>query len=254
MNYNLIGSGNTAWFFASKLSAAGHRCLGIYSRNKQTATELAREINTTVYEGLNELTDGADACIIGISDHAIANIASQLSFKETVLLHTAGSVDMSALGDAATHKGVIWPIYSILKQKLPEHRNIPTVFEASSDKARETISGICQTFTNILNEATAEQRRWLHLSAVLSNNFTNHLMTVAESVCKAQGIPFSMLIPILQQTFERVQSASPHDVQTGPARRHDDITIRKHMDMLQSHSDWQTIYQAITSSIENMYR
>jgi hypothetical protein len=161
---------------------------------------------------------------------------------------------MSALGEVAAHKGVIWPIYSILKQKLPEHRNIPTVFEASSETAKNTINNICQTFTNILNEATAEQRRWLHLSAVLSNNFTNHLMTVAESVCKAHGIPFSMLIPILQQTFERVQSASPYDVQTGPARRHDDITIRKHMDMLQTHSDWQTIYQAITSSIENMYK
>ncbi|WP_276134219.1 Rossmann-like and DUF2520 domain-containing protein [Polluticoccus soli] len=254
MNYNLIGSGNTAWFFANKLSAAGHKCLGVYSRNKQTATELANEIQATVYDSLNDINDSADVCIIAISDHAIADIASSLSFRETVLLHTAGSVDISALGNAAIHQGVIWPIYSILKHKLPEHRNIPTVFEASSDKAKEIISGICQTFTNILNEATAEQRRWLHLSAVLSNNFTNHLMTVAESVCKAQGIPFSMLVPILQQTFERVQSASPYDVQTGPARRHDDITIRKHMDMLQAHSDWQTIYQAVTSSIENMYK
>jgi hypothetical protein len=128
------------------------------------------------------------------------------------------------------------------------------VYEASTDKAKTTIAAICQTFTNILNQASAEQRRWLHLSAVLSNNFTNHLMAIAEQVCKVQGIPFPMLVPILQQTFERIHSASPFDVQTGPAKRGDDVTIRKHMDMLQSHPEWQTIYQAVTSSIENMYR
>lgn len=253
MNFNLIGSGNTAWFFAQKLCAAGHTCKGIYSRNRETATELAQELNSPIYQSFEEIKDDADVCIIAISDHAIQEISKQLSFRDTVLLHTAGSVDMDVLSDAAKYIGVIWPVYSIIKYKLPEHRHIPCVYEASTEKAKEVILSIGQTFTNILNEASAGQRRWLHMSAVLSNNFTNHLMAIAEQICKNQQVPFSMLVPILQQTFERVASASPFDVQTGPARRGDDATIRKHMDMLQSHPEWQAIYQSITSSIEKMY-
>jgi predicted short-subunit dehydrogenase-like oxidoreductase (DUF2520 family) len=253
MNFNLIGSGNTASFFAQKLSAAGHTCIGIYSRNEETAGELALEVRSKVYQSLSEIKDGADVCIVAISDNAIKDISKQLSFRDTVLLHTAGSVDMDVLSTAAKYIGVIWPVYSIVKYKLPDHRHIPCVYEASTEKAREAIMAIGQTFTNILNEASADQRRWLHLSAVLSNNFTNHLMGIAEQICKNQQIPFSMLIPILQQTFERVASASPYEVQTGPARRGDDAIIRKHMDMLQSHPEWQNLYQSITSSIEKMY-
>lgn len=254
MTFNIIGSGNTAWFFATRLTASGHHCSGIYSRNRETAQELATAVHSKVYTQLSDIKDGDDCCIIAIADHAIEGIAARLAFKKTVLVHTAGAVIADILDVATADYGVIWPVYSIIKTSLPEHRNIPCVCEASTPKALRVITELASSITDIVQATSPEQRKWLHLSAVLGNNFANHLMAIAEKICITQHIPFDILRPILQQTCERIASASPYQQQTGPARRGDLITIRNHMDMLRPYPELQELYSTLTESIENMYR
>jgi predicted short-subunit dehydrogenase-like oxidoreductase (DUF2520 family) len=254
MNFNIIGTGNTAWFMAKRLKAAGHTCVGIYGRNPASANALADAINCPVYNSIADIHDEADCCIIAISDHAIESIVVQLSFQNTVLVHTAGSVMADVLSVATADYGVLWPIYSILKDDLPQHRNIPTVWEGSTPKAKQVIEELGNCISDMVFYADSEQRRWLHLSAVIGNNFTNHLLTICEEICTEKQMPFPLLFPIIIQTLERVTANSPMLLQTGPARRGDTVVLQKHMEMLESHADWQLIYDAISNSIKNMYK
>lgn len=253
MVYSIIGTGNIAWLLATQLQAAGHTCAGIYSRNADAAHSLAEMVKTRAYSSIQDIQDNTDCCIIAVADHAIGEIASQLRFSNTTLIHTAGAVDTDILSSAAIHYGVLWPVYSIVKGNLPAHRNIPVVFEASTVHAGNLIQEVVHCFSDNPLMLENDKRKWLHLTAVISNNFTNHLFAVCEEICSENNIPFSALKPIIQQTTERLSHNSPAQLQTGPAKRGDNTIIAHHLDMLQQHPEWVQFYKAISASIEKMY-
>ncbi len=220
MTFTIIGTGNIAWFLAKRLTTAGHQCIGIYGRDSAATIELAEWIQAKPYNSLSGINDGeVDICFLAVSDHAITNVASKLFFEKTLLVHTAGAVDMDVLSGAAKDYAVLWPVYSILKAALPGHRNIPCAWQASTPKAQRYIISIAHAITDVIFEAKDEQRKWLHLSAVFCNNFINHMMAIGEQACASQQLDLDMLRPIIEQTFERGQKTSPYLLQTGPARR-----------------------------------
>ncbi|MDR3681809.1 MAG: DUF2520 domain-containing protein [Flavipsychrobacter sp.] len=255
MTFSIIGTGNMAWFLAKRLTTAGHQCIGIYGRDKAATIELAEWIQAKSYSNIADIYDGEiDVCLLSISDHAIETVAPGLHFKKTVLIHTAGSVDLDLLSKSAVDYAVLWPVYSVVKNNLPNHRNIPCAWQASTPKAQRYVLSLAHGITDVIFEAKDEQRKWLHLSAVVCNNFVNHLMAIGEQTCHDQQLDFNILHPIIAQTFERLQKTSPFLLQTGPAKRGDSITIARHMKLLDNNTDWQRVYSAITTSIENMYR
>src|SRR5690606_68572 len=157
-----------------------------------------------------------------------------------VVIHTAGAVSLDAI--TQSDKAVLWTVYSINKNNLPYHRNIPVICEYNSKKAQQIVMKLANVLSDIVQEENRQPRKWLHLCAVIGNNFTNHLMAVCEKICAEQQLSFSLLQPILQQTFERLQTVSPMASQTGPAIRNDTVTIEKHLQLLKQHPHWQKVY------------
>ena len=254
MTYSIIGTGNMAWFLVKRLKTAGHLCDGIWGRNAITAKALAAEMNVNSYKNINAITDGeVDICFVTVPDHEIGKAVSKLSFEKTVLAHTAGSADLEVLQEHAKDCAMLWPIYSISKNSIPDHRNIPAAWEASTARAKRYITTMGHSITDNLFEAGIEKRKWLHLSAVIGNNFINHMVAICEDICKEQDLSFDTLQPILQQPFDRLQNHKAKMVQTGPAMRHDEEVIERQIALLESHPDWQELYKAVSSSIENMY-
>jgi predicted short-subunit dehydrogenase-like oxidoreductase (DUF2520 family) len=90
----------------------------------------------------------------------------------------------------------------------------------------------------------------LHVAAVMVNNFTNHLYKLAEDYCKNEGLDFRQLIPLIEETAERLKTISPADAQTGPAIRHDAPTIEKHLIILEKYPHLKEIYKIMTESIQ----
>ncbi len=251
MTFSIIGTGNIAWFFGQRLVAGRHHCVGVYGRNTREAEELAQALIADKHGAISDVADDdADICLIAVSDTAIGDVAGKLSFEHTMLIHTAGAVGLDSIQKAAKDCAVLWPVYSILKSNMPDHRNIPCAWEGSTKKAESYVQSVGHAITDVLFEAKYEQRKWLHLSAVLSNNFINHLMAVCEQVCAENDLPFSTLTPIIEQTFDRIKHASPKKLQTGPAVRRDTTTIAAHENLLNAHPKWQKMYEAITASIQ----
>ena len=250
MTFTIIGTGNIAWFIGNRLVAARHHCNGVFGRNDVQVKKLAEALLCNKHGNLAAARDTeADVCFIAVSDDAIAEVVSKLSYQKTVLVHTAGAISLDILKNASADAAVLWPVYSIAASSIPQHRNIPMAWEASSAKAEKYALSLAHALTDVLFEAKYEQRRWLHLSAVISNNFVNHLMAISERICQENNIPFSALLPVIDQTFARFRQASPSVVQTGPAIRGDHETITEQTSLLSTHPEWQAVYQAITNSI-----
>ena len=253
MTYSIVGSGHVAWYLGTRLQQAGHNCAGVYSRNAEHAALLAAALHTTTYDQLSSIADNHDICIIAVSDSAIAEIAQLLKLNTTIAMHTAGAVPITDISNHIPNAGVAWPIYSILKNDIPQHKQVPIAWEATDEPTATVITTLLKDISDQLISTTLQQRQWMHLVAVFSNNFTNHLMAIGEQICKEQGLPFSAFAPILQQTFERSLTGSPYDLQTGPAKRGDHSTLQKHLQLLHMHPEWKRLYEDMSTSIEKMY-
>jgi predicted short-subunit dehydrogenase-like oxidoreductase (DUF2520 family) len=252
MTFTIIGTGNMAWFIGNRLVAARHHCNGVFGRNDAAVHQLAEALLCSKFGNLKAARETeADVCFLAVADGAVEEVASKLAFNKTVLVHTSGAVSLGAISKAAEDTAVLWPVYSITRINAPTHRNIPTAWEASTPKAEKYTLALAHAITDVLFAADFDQRKWLHLSAVISNNFTNHLMAISEQICTEYNLPFSALEPIIEQTFTRLRQSSPSQVQTGPAARQDTATINEQVALLAGHPNWQAIYSAITASIQS---
>lgn len=249
MTYALIGSGNMAWLVASRMFAAGHTCVGVWGRNAAAVDSLCEAFSLLRIDSLKDFNDGPDACIVAVADSAIAEVVKPLSMRSTVLIHTAGSVSIDILTAHSKAAGVVWPVYSIRKAALPQHRAFSALIEANNREAWQVVRGVAKAICDTPYEATSAQRQWMHLAAVMGNNFVNHLLSTATDICAVQGLPISLLHPLLEQTIAGARTQHPALLQTGPARRHDAATITKHLAMLEAHPEWKDLYTTFTKAI-----
>ena len=250
MDIVIIGSGNVAAVLGRKFREAGHHIVQIYSRNAAGASELAYEWDTesTNYKSL--ITPNAELYVIAVPDDAIGEVITDLRFPGKVIVHTAASVPMDMLKPVSDHFGVIYPLQSLRKEMsyIPE---IPVFFEGNDEKAKKTLGKLAESISGgQLKIANGDERLKLHVAAVVVSNFTNHLYALAEDYCRKESVDFRQLIPLIEETAKRVREVSPSQSQTGPAIRHDEETIKKHLEMLQSHPQLKELYTLMTKSIQ----
>jgi len=250
MTFAILGTGHTAAFLLHRLSGAGHSCVGIWGRNATATAALAREAVVPILQAPGDVPDGTDLCFLAIADRAIADVAATLRFRQTVLVHCAGSVAASALAAGAEEYGVLWPLYSIRRESLPMHTGFPCAWEAVGRRARRAIPAVAEGISNAPFEASTEQRALLHLAAVMGPNFINHLLGVCGAIVRGAGFSPAVLQPIIQQTVERAATVpDPRTLQTGPAHRADEATMAFHQGLLRDHPTWAAVYTAVSASI-----
>ena len=252
MDIVIIGSGNVAAILGRKFIAAGHKIIQIMSRNASAASELAYEWDTESANYTTLINKNADVYIIAVTDTALEELVSNLKLPGKVVAHTAGSVSKEILKNVTAHYGVFYPLQSLRKEvtRLPD---IPLFFEGNDKIATTTLQKLAQSISFKKPVAAgAEDRLKLHVAAVIVNNFTNHLYVLAEKYCQKEGIDFHQLIPLIEETVERLKTSSPAETMTGPAIRNDQETIRKHLELLNEYPPIQNIYQLLTESIQQM--
>lgn len=88
----------------------------------------------------------------------------------------------------------------------------------------------------------------LHLAAVFACNFSNAMFDIGNKILEKNNIDWDFIIPLLEETVNKVKSISPEKAQTGPAKRGDVDLIQTHLESLKG-SGFEKIYQEITAYI-----
>ena len=73
-----------------------------------------------------------------------------------------------------------------------------------------------------------------------------------KKICTNNDIPFSILEPIIKNTINQALINDPKIVQTGPANRGDNKTLKIHNELINDLND-KKLYDLITKSIQNSY-
>lgn len=248
MEIVIIGTGNTATILGRKLRAAGHRIVQVYGRDTNAASTLAYELDTESTNYWNIVNRDADLYILAVSDIAVEEVLSELNLPDKTIVHTAASVSKNVLKSATQHFGVFYPLQS-LKKEMRHLPDIPVIIDASDPATLKDLEELALSMSDKVIEAGDEVRMKLHLAAVFCNNFVNHLYALAETYCNKEGIDFSLLYPLIEETAARLKEISPSESQTGPAFRDDKATIEKHLGLLKDYPHLRKVYGFLTDSI-----
>lgn len=253
MNIAIIGSGNVAHFFALRLKAAGIKPLQILSPNADHARALAEKVETSYATELDELDERAVICLLAVKDDVLRQLPASDSWRGKLLIHTAGSVSLSDLERLSDRVACIWPLYSLSKELLPAHRDIPLVLNSRNEQDLHVVKKLAHTLSDRLYFLDDAQKKQAHLAAVFANNFSNHMFALARRIAEEHAIPFDLLLPLIENTAAKLHSATPEQNQTGPAIRHDEQTMAAHLQLLQHHPSRAALYRIISASIQTLH-
>jgi predicted short-subunit dehydrogenase-like oxidoreductase (DUF2520 family) len=253
MDIVIIGAGNVAHCFGHLLKLHGHQILQVISRKKENAVELAESLHSTGTDDLLDINMEADLYLMAVSDAAIPELNDELRLGRRFVVHTAGAVPLDAIKKISLNTGVIYPLQS-LRKEVRNYPAIPLLLEAANDEVMRRIKPVAQSISSDIQEVSSHQRLQLHLAAVLCNNFTNHLIARARRYCEMEGLDFTLLQPIIKETFDRLEKFPPEAVQTGPAVRNDETTMSRHRALLENEEYLKLIYQVMSDSIYDFHR
>lgn len=246
----IIGAGNVGIHLARILSESVAE-LYICSENSKLS-DLTRSFSANMLSNIEDLPDDLDVYIISKRDQDIENVATKLVLKNGLLLHTSGSVDMAVFEKFALY-GVLYPFQSFRKEKDLLNKDFPVFIEANNSESEQFLLNFAKLISPLVLKATLNERRKLHLAGVLSSNFVNYLFTAAYEQVHDLYEPNKVLLPLMKETVERLASGNPHDYQTGPAVRNDNISIQKHIELLEKNADLKDLYVLISSIIKKRY-
>lgn len=250
MNIVILGSGNAAAVLGRKFKAAGHTILQIYSRNTSTASHLAYEWDSESTNYISTISKDGDVYIVAVNDEAIGEVVADLKLPGKVVAHTAASVPADILKKVTDHYGVFYPLQS-LRSETTALPDIPVYYDGHDTVAKNRLRALADSISmGKVREAGDQARLKLHVAAVVVSNFVNHMYTLAADYCKKEGIEFSQLLPLVEETAHRIQDIQPGESQTGPAIRHDSATIQKHLEILKDHPRLRNMYILLTESIQ----
>ena len=267
MNYKIVflGSGNLATHLSLALKAAGEEIIQIFSRTQENAQALADKLHCASCTSINDIRTDADVYIFSVKDDALPSLIEQLAVKFSgslstgeggvpIFLHTAGSVPMSVFPETMHYElctmnyGVLYPMQTFSKDRSVNFREIPCFIEASDNNTLGAIKTLASKISDHVLEMSSEKRRKLHLAAVFACNMTNHCYRLAEKVLEEEGIDFSLYLPLIQETANKVKELSPRQAQTGPMVRYDKKIMDAQIALINDERTRQ-IYRLMADSI-----
>lgn len=245
----LIGSGNVASNLGKALKKSGHHIIQVWSKTLANAQELANTLDCEAISDINKVSADADAYIFSVKDDALLEMLKAFPLKDKVLLHTAGSISIDVLKPFSAYYGVFYPLQTFSKQKEVDFREVPILLESSCDKVGELTTELAHSLSTKVIQASSEQRKYLHIAAVFSCNFVNHLYAVAEGVLVDNGLSLDLIRPLIQETADKAMLHSPKEVQTGPAVRRDMKIVNSHLELLDSDPEIKALYASLSEGI-----
>ena len=232
MNIVIIGQGNVATNLDYAFRKKGVACQMVSSR-----------------EGLDQLPP-ANVYIYSVKDEALVEVVARVKGKEKALhLHTSGTMPITVFGADKPHAGIFYPFQTFSKARVIEDfSTVPVFFEARGIDDISAVYSLALTITSHVYEASQQDRERLHVAGVFTNNFTNLMYTMAAELLKSTHIPFSALLPLIDETAAKIHSMAPRDAQTGPARRGDENVMNHHMQLL--NEEQRDIYRLLSDAIK----
>jgi predicted short-subunit dehydrogenase-like oxidoreductase (DUF2520 family) len=243
MKVVIIGYGNVGW----------HLSRFIKSNFDQLVIVTNNPISTDNFTFQADLPQDADLYIITRQERFVAETSLNIKNHNSVVVHTSGTLPADVLNNHS-HYGVLYPFQTFRKRVPLSITNINFAIETNDLFTLNTLKYFCDSIHQNYVIVNNEQRLAMHITGVLSSNFSNFLYTIAFNIFDKYHLPYDVIKPLIRETTERINHYHPSEVQTGPAVRNDIEIINKHIEFLKNiSSDASDIYEVLTNAIIKYY-
>ncbi len=253
MKIGLIGLGNAGSQLARVLHRKHLGLVAIFSRDYDKVSQTGKRKRIFYTNDLADFPKDLDLYILAVPDDVIGEVAATLSHlvEGGRVVHISGSQPSTVLAPYFERHGVFYPLQTMTKGRRIKFQDVPILITTPDDELRQDLLDLAHKISNHVHIISDEERAWLHIAAVIVNNFTNHLYALAEKITDARDLPFDLLRPLILETAQKVQKLDPQKAQTGPAARGDQETIDRHLQKLENYPDILKVYQVLSDSLRN---
>jgi len=252
-NISFAGAGKVAEALCKELFHAGFIIDIVASETELNGRTLSESCNA-IWSSDLIFPDSTKIIIVAVPDHRLKSVLETLKCAPgTLVVHTAGSFGLEIFPFQIKQKGIFYPLQTFSKNRKISFIDLPFLLESSSEESSAILKNMAESIGGKVHFVDTEKRRMLHLAAVFVCNFTNHMLTMGKDIALKAGFSFEILAPLIQETILKAMDSGPEISQTGPAIRHDQNTIEKHLELLSFSSELQKIYTEMTQSIIGYY-
>ena len=250
MRHRVVGTGRWGTWLARRMTGRGTPPHSLANRTDRRAHALARELSVG-HQAWRTLTDdlsATDVVWLCVSDDALPDLHSRFAGTQPQLVvQASGTATLPSTGYPVA---TVWPLQSISLEREPDWARLTCVVEVGGGADAKTVHDLverCMGPATLLS-SSAEERALLHLAAVMTQNFTNHLWRLVAERIGVDRLPY--LVPLAESHLAALaEGASPADLQTGPAARGDATTLTRHRDLLTGHTEASEVYERMSALI-----
>lgn len=248
----IIGSGSVATTLGMALYESGHEILEVASRKLEHAKVLGEKIHAKrTLSDISKINLYASLYIIAVSDDAIAEVIAKMPKVTGIVVHTSGTSKSSLLKSRFKNWGIFYPLQSFTAGRKLDYNKIPILITSESKKISEYLTEVASSIGSSVFHLEDSSRIHIHIVAVMINNFTNHLLVLADEYMKDHELPSHLFHSLLLETVHKAIDLGAANSQTGPAKRGDMNTIHQHLQVIEEQDipAMMGLYKMFTKSI-----
>jgi predicted short-subunit dehydrogenase-like oxidoreductase (DUF2520 family) len=257
----IIGAGNLARALAPALQRAGYRVTEIVARDaadsRARAALVARKAGATAVRW-NEASLAADVVWFCVSDAAIAQVARafarQADWRGKVGLHSSGALtsdELRALRPRGASVGSLHPMMTFVGKTAPSLRGVPFAVEGDA-KAARVARRIAHDLGGEAFPIRKRQKTLYHALGSFSSPLLVMLLAQAEQVGRAASLSPAqtkqVMRGILEQTLANYFRGGAAAAFSGPIRRGDLATVKRHLKELRKVPGALEVYRALANA------
>jgi len=258
---SLIGYGRLGQQLTRWLAAGGYSFEGIFSRGTlPMSPDIFQAKSTGTFPTTN--IELGDLLIISVNDASIPLIVDQLStfdLSGICVVHTSGalaSTILDPLRDKGAHIGAFHPLQTFgpVGKKNP-FKGISISIEGDW-KCIEILLELSRNLGAQPFQTDARGKMLLHLACVWVSNYVQVLLHAAQTTGAPSNMSsqqvFTMLRPLIDQALDNATEMGAVASLTGPASRADTNTLERHLQILEAHPEFRTLYVSLASMAASM--
>ncbi len=257
----LIGSGNLANALGPALKAAGYKIESVAHRpdsaSRRRAAALARKVGAKAIL-LPDVQPSADIIWLCHTDDALAETASLLAqqpgWRGKTVLHSSGALTSDVLMPLKTAGAAVaslHPMMTFVPGTRPRMKSVPFGMEGDA-KAVAVCRKIARALGSEVFPISKSNKVLYHVLGSFTSPMLVATLVTAERVGQAAGFSRKQLSkimrPILEQTLSNYLEKGAAAAFSGPLKRGDITTLRRHLEELHHIPAASEVYRALIQS------
>lgn len=258
---SLIGAGNLAQALGPALRDAGYKIVTIAARetasSRRRAAMLAKSLGAKAIP-LEQAAPDADILWICHTDDVLAATARMLARKRgwagKVVFHSSGALSsevISPLEKAGAFVASLHPMMTFVPGTLPQISEVPFAVEGDPQAVTEARRMVKRMGAEVF-PIHKKFKPLYHALGSFSSPLIVATLATAERVGRGAGLTASqtrkLVAPILRQTLKNYEERGAAAAFSGPIKRGDLNTVRRHLRELKRVPGASEVYRALVKS------